>query len=295
MSVTVKAIVGATTYTISGGNPFYYVGMVGLGIAPTRRLKDRGPLQDGATDIGYRLDERLLNLVLLVVGSTPADMDTQRDTLKVILRPRSSTPVKLNITRDDGAIRQIDTYAVGLTDYSDTIPARLYDSQLVAIQLEAANPIWYNPALVNLTFETVVGGTEGFQIPMLVPWDQLPGDIIDATQTVAYAGDYKEYPVIVVTGPADDITITNVTTGEVLDFTNANIPAGDSWTIDLRYGYKDIINEAGASQLSALSAASNLGTWHLEPGDNDITISIPTGATTATSVSIRYYNRYVGL
>lgn len=295
MSVTVQAIVGATTYALSGGNPFYYIGMIGLGIAPTRRLKDRGPMQDGATDRGYRLDERMINLILFIEAANLAAADTHRDTLKTIFRPRTSTPVQLRVTRDDGVIRQIDCYPVGLTDYPDMLQERVGVSQRIIVQLEAANPVWYNPTLLNIVFETTVGGTEGFQVPVLIPWDQLAGNIINATQTIAYAGDYKEYPVIVITGPAGDITITNVMTGEILNFVAANIPAADNWTIDLRYGYKDVANLAGVSQLGALSAASALGTWHLDPGNNDITVAIPTGATTATNVSIRYYNRYIGL
>jgi len=295
------AIVGPTTYSLSGGNPFYRLQATGLGISNIRNIKQRGPFQDGATRRDFRLDERFLNLVFLLQGVTRAQADTYRDTLIEIFKPLTNTPCQIRVTRDDGVIKQIDTYAVGVLDLPETENERFAATQRVIVQLEAPNPIWYGPTLQNLGFTSVLGGSEGFQIPMMIPWVQQPGDYINATESFYYEGNWKEYPVIVITGPAIDAKITNLTTDEKIDFAGYTIAAGDTRTIDLRFGTKTVKDSNGVLKNNELTPDSNLGTFHLEPspgatgGINDIKVEILSGSTTATQVSLRYYNRYTHL
>ena len=78
MSVSIDAIVNSTTYALSGRDPYAFISLTGLGLPPVRRIKERGPLQHGATDVGFLLDERMLNLALLITGSTLAAVDGYR-------------------------------------------------------------------------------------------------------------------------------------------------------------------------------------------------------------------------
>lgn len=297
---TWEAVVGATTYSLSNGNPFWRLQATGLGMPPIRSIKQRGPFQDGSTRRDFRLDDRPLNLVLFFQAASLAQADSYRDLAVEIFKPLTNTPVKIRATRDDGAVRQLDTYAVGTMDLPDTEQDRFVTFQRILVQMEAPDPIWYDPTLNNLGFETVVGGTEGFQIPMMAPWDQQPGDIIDATQTVNYTGNWREHPVIVITGPATNPLIRNVTTGEEIEF-SGTIGVGDTRTIDLRYGTKTVRDGNGALKNSELTSGSALGTWHLAPapeaadGVNEIRVQILSGGTTATRVSMQFYNRYLHL
>lgn len=142
---TWQVIVNGTTYSLSDNNPFKLLGISGIGNAPVRRLDERGPFQDGSTDIGYRLDARLINLNIQILATSLSNADTHRDTLSAIFNPRNGQTIQLRCTRDDGAVRQIDCYAVNMVDMPAELSARSLAAQRVALQLKAPNPIWYNP------------------------------------------------------------------------------------------------------------------------------------------------------
>jgi len=296
MSVTVDWIVGANTYALSGREPYAFISLTGMGNPPVRRIKERGPQQHGATDVGFLLDERMLSLALLITGSTLELVDSYRDDLADMLKPSNSAG-KLRVTRDDGTVRQIDCHVATAVDFPNTLQERIGASQLVVVQFEAADPIWYDPALNNVIFD-ISDNTSGIEIPVAVPVLYANTTVLDAVESITYAGKWETFPIIYVTGPANDLVITNEATGKVLDFTGTNIAALDAYTIDLRYGYKTVTDAAGARQNAALTDASNLVDWSLAPspdapgGINDIRVEIASGLTAATLIRVEYYNRY---
>ena len=153
---TWQAIVGGTTYSLSDSNPFKILNISGIGNAPVRRLEERGPFQDGSTDVGYRLDARLINVLIQITGASLSATDGHRDTLSNIFNPRGGRTIYLRCTRDDGAVRQIDCYVVNMVDMPAELGQRDIASQRVAVQLKAPNPIWYNPTQVVTTFVPTV-------------------------------------------------------------------------------------------------------------------------------------------
>jgi len=295
---TWSAIKGAATYSLDDGNPFYFEGATGVGVPPSRRLFQQGPMQHGHTDKGFRYDPGYLFIALWFDGASLALADTARDLAAAIFKPQRTLAVKIHVVRDDGALRRIDTHTEGIVDLPAQRPDRLGSWQRFLVRLKAPDPLWYDPTLKNFPFVTTLTATEGFQIPMVAPFVQEAGDEIDATETIAYAGDEKEYPVIRITGPGNDAVITNVTTDEKLDFTGQSIPAGDFWEVDCRFDYKTVKNAAGEDVDGFLTDDSDLATFHLaaDPeaadGNNDIQVQVVSGATTATKVSIQYYDRY---
>lgn len=117
------------------------------------------------------------------------------------------------------------------------------------------------------------------------------------TSSIAYAGDVDSYPVITITGPLANPVITNITTGDVLDFTGGTVGTAEIWIIDTRYGRKSALSGT-TSVASYLSEDSDLSTFRLVPdplatgGTNTIAVE-STNAGTASSVVISYYNRYL--
>lgn len=113
---------------------------------------------------------------------------------------------------------------------------------------------------------------------------------------IAYSGDLPEYPVISITGPITNPSVTNTVTGETLDFGTISIGAGTTYVIDTRYEVKTV-KQGSTNKRGELTDDSDLGTWHLAPGPlapggtNLIQINgTATGA--ATNVQIVYYDRY---
>ena len=113
-------------------------------------------------------------------------------------------------------------------------------------------------------------------------------------KTINNAGNHPSFPTISITGPITDAVLTNVTTGEDLDFTGITIAGGDTRVIDCRYGYKTVKNAAGTNKIADLTAASDLATFHLEPGDNAFTL-VGTGTDANTQVTVRFNPRHIGI
>jgi hypothetical protein len=87
--------------------------------------------------------------------------------------------------------------------------------------------------------------------------------------------------------------ITNGATDDKIDFTGFTIGAGVTYTIDLRYGYKTVVDHLGANQISKLSTDSDLATWGLIAGENSIGV-VGTSITSATLISFQFNERFIG-
>ena len=133
------------------------------------------------------------------------------------------------------------------------------------------------------------------EVPLEIP-HPVGASTIDITQNVNYTGTWHSFPhKIRITGPITNPIVTNLTTDEVLDFTGITIAAGDYYDLDLRYGYKTVVDDDGVSVLDELTAASDLAAWHLKAETiNSIQVE-GTAVTVATKVEISYFTRYLGI
>lgn len=300
MTVELTAIRGNQTLNLFE-RPYHLVGHTGTGIPPLDRQEERGPFQNGVTDLGYRLNPRFINLVLLLEGETLADADTIRRNLVRFVRPLGSVPVRLRFKMDNGQFRQIDTFLSTELDFPNTADDRHGRFQRrVVLQMFAPDPLFYDPALQNLVFD-VTTGSSGFTVPMSVPLQVAASSSINAVQSVTYQGDEDEYPVLFVTGPATNLVITNESIGTKLDFTGVSIADGDTYRIDLRYGVKTVTDSTGDNKIADLTSDSDLSTWRLaaDPmaigGINNIRVQVATAVTAATRVRVEFYNRYLAV
>lgn len=143
---SIQAIVGTTVYNLNNGTSLWLEEADGLfDESPARRLTERGPEQHGHTDLGMRLDSRTITFRFNTRASSGAGLEANRDELRTIFQPTTSTPVKIRVTRDDGQVRQIDVHRTGNVG----IPLRKeerpgYLNRMV-VQVEAADPNWYDP------------------------------------------------------------------------------------------------------------------------------------------------------
>lgn len=296
MSYDVTVYRGATSYSLTSGAPYWCESITGLGLPPIRLLKERGPQQHGSTVVGYRLDERYLNLALMIAAATEELAAAYRDEVGEIFKPIDGVPISVRVTREDGTMRQIDTYSVGSIDLPNTRDGRMAGRQFFIAQLEAPDPIPYDPTLRNIVFDTAGGG--GYFVPWEVPFLYTTGDSIDTVFSLEYSGAWEVYPKIYVTGPATNLVITNETINKVLDFTGVTIAGGVTYEIDLRYGYKIITDHLGALQNGKLTDDSDLATWRIVPsplapgGINDIRVEVASDATIATQIRVEYYDRH---
>lgn len=292
---TLEAIVNNTTYNLSLGEPFALIDSDD-GMAPVQRITTQGPQQHGDTDIDFRLDALSWPLGLLMYASSIAEHYTNRKLALRIFRP-SRVPIQMRWTLDNGDVRQIDCHVNGKMTFGSR--ERRGFAQRFVVPLRAANPTFYDPDRKFVSFGIAVSGSVfGFPIGFAISFGEASS--IDTTKTIAYAGSWREYPVIEIAGPLTNPVITNLSTGDVLDLTGTTVALGDTYTIDCRPGYKSVKDAAGVNRIAALSDTSDLASFSLEAdpdvsgGLNDIRVT-GTSATSATQIYLRYYERYLGI
>ncbi|NLF16610.1 MAG: hypothetical protein GX595_05045, partial [Lentisphaerae bacterium] len=251
-------------HSLDDGTYATYIDDEGFDLAPLHRLTERGPLQHGETDRGFRLDPRVGTLVLqLPPAGDRSEAKTYRQALLGLFAP-GYAQLALRWTWDDGTMRQIDVHPTGLIgEHQASFNRR------VAVTLRAPDPTFYDPAGEAATF-ALGGGSDALEIPLEVPM-VVGASTIDASTAVVNDGDWLSYPHLIrITGPIEDVVITNETTGEKLDFTGVTLGGGEYIDIDLRYGHKTVVDKDGANKIADLTEDSDLATWHLEPGANSI-------------------------
>ena len=256
-------------------------------MAPMQRITQRGPLQQGDTDVGYRLDPRIIQLPLLVEAMTMDAGYTARKGLLKIFTPANGAGI-LRVTTDlyDRAILVVP---MGGLDFNQD-PQSGYHIRTV-VQLRAADPTWYDPTIVNAAQTPTITGTPT-PVPLTIPWTA-GSSSINSTLNFTYDGDFISYPIISATGPITNLLITHTTTGYAIGV-SGTIPAGDTWTFDLRYGQKTVTDQTGTNEIANLTSGSSLADFAIILGANTITVS-GTTTTSASTVNITYYTRYTGV
>lgn len=275
-----------TTYNIANGTYCqlqYPNGISGIGLPPITRDLQRHPNIEGALDHGYTLEAREMMLNLYYNVSSAAAADARRDAIYKIFRPFQD-PLRLKVTRDDGAIRQLDVHTVGMLDLS--MSDRVGYDQGFNVRLLAPNPIWYEPNQYTATIT-----------PSATSW----------LSNLVYTGEWEEYPVIkvygAVTGFSMSSTITTASDTVTYSTGVLSVSAGDVFTFDLRPGYKTLKNSAGVSQLGSGTAQNTFDFifgFRLFPdpiesgGANQLS-----GAYTTKDgnhkIEILYYRRFLGV
>ena len=299
MAYTITYTVGGTSLVLNGydatlGMTVSYLGDQGFGMAPLHRITQRGPLQQGDSDIDFRLDPRVLQIPVFIDATTIDQHYAARARLLAVFTP--SNVVGTLTVATASFSRSIDCYVLGGLSFD--VDAKAGYAVRAVIQLRAADPTWYDSTPVTLTLTPSIAGT-AFAIPMAIPLTMGTASI-NSTTTVTYAGTWLSYPIITAVGPITGLTITNNSTGQVISLGSVAIPAGTTYVFDLRYGYKTVKTTAGVNKIADVTAGSNLATWAIVSaptatgGVNSLSVTSSASSSPA-EVAISYYTRYIGI
>lgn len=294
---TLEAIVAGEVFDLSDRARRWHLGNDGWGLPPVDNYTERGPQQHGATFDRFLISPRPVQLDLLTDGDDEDDYWTTREELEYIFAPRDSG-LTLRWTYPKG-IRQLDCYYQGGLTLPSTERFGV-TTQRSTVKLVANNPFFYDPEATSIPFG-LSGGSGAFNVPLAIPWN-IGSSVLDQTVSVAYAGTWDAYPIILIYGPITNPIITNLATGDLLDFTGHAVSVGDYYTIDTRYGYKRVYRNGSTSdnRINELTQASDLSTFRLArkpeaPGGiNGIRVQ-GSGVTEATQVYLTYNTQYIGL
>ena len=292
MSYAITYTVGASTFNLNGydavtGLTFGYLGDQGFGLAPMHRITQRGPMQNGDSDVDFRLDPRIMQIPLFVATTSVDEHYTARGRLLSVFSPSNTVGVVTVTT--SAWTRSINVKVLGGMSF-DTDPQVGYALRAV-IQLRADDPTWYDAEPHVIAGSAGIAGT-ATAYPVIYPRTYGTANI-NATTTYTYDGTWQAYPVITALGPITGLVITNNTTGQVIT-TTGSIAAGRTYTYDLRYGKKTVYDDLGNNQIATVAASSNLATWAIVVGINSISIAASASSSPA-AVAITYNTRYIGI
>lgn len=268
---------GGVTYNLSDRTKYIHIGNDGFGLPEFERFMDTGPLQEGATDRGFKLNPRKIQLVLNMVATTALEYWQRREELIKMFTPYAA-PFTLKFTTPVRTY-YIDCYTEGGLTFTSS-EKQGYVGHRATIQLIAPDPTLYS--IPNVT-QTLLSGTQS-----------LPRET-----NFSYTGGYKMFPVITIKGNITNPTITSydelgnahaVTITRVISTGSTN-----DVTIDTTYGVKSVkVN--GSSILSDVSGDLSTIAIFPRPVLNTARFIVNGSSTNAnTLVTLQYTPRYIGV
>lgn len=292
MTPTISVIVDGVEHALSEIGSL--IAHDGWGMAPLHRLESRGSEQHGLIDEGYRLDARLADLVFRLPGGTLDDLYAQREAALRLFSPLA--PIILKWSLGSG-VRYIDCEYYG--DLSMDWSADDWAAPKLAVTLRAADPTFYDPAAVAVTF-VLGGGSDTGAVPTPVPTG-VGASSIDASQAITYPGTWQALPELIrVTGPITNFVLSNEITGDAIRAkSGVSIGAGHYYDIDPRYGEATVLDDTGANVISNLQDDDDLTVFHLAaapeaPGGVNVLRLTGSGVNSATKLELTYFVRYLG-
>jgi len=270
-----------------------------LGAPPTEFITRRGYKQDGSTEVDFLLQNRSISVELWHSGE--CDRQTywdNRAALHEFLRPNRNGPLTFTLRTPNGDLRSIIVRA----DPGMVFPPTEQSNNNWALQEQfdfiAFDPTFFNAEL-NADALSVDTQTE-LVFPITFPISFCTSGIFLTTGNIAYAGTWKSYPTITLTGPYTRAVITNQQTGVVI-FMSVAILEGEERIINLTPGAQSITDQDGNNKFSDLGAGSNLINFNLRPdpevagGIQEITIQMVDGVNGTSGASLSYYERFFAL
>ncbi len=272
-------ITALNTYHLNDLSNLVLNSIDGLGMPPNHRISQRSSRQHGVSDLGFRLDPRIISLHMTLRASTPTEYYADRNSLLEIFRP-SDIAYKLNIAIPDGANpalnRQIDCFLLKGPSFDTAKRKGL--AQDFEIELIAPDPTFYDPAEAEATAD-------------------LDSNVSQVDLSISTAGTWLSYPTIEIVGPMEDPCLDSLTTGEELHLIY-HVSAGETVTIDCRFGFKTVINNIAANLIDKLSDDSDLATFHIDHeavADNVIRTYATFQAGQHGHITVKHFDRFIGI
>jgi len=285
-----------------------WVNVAGLMMPPMLHRTQAAPFQHGATWLATVLQPRDIILNWFSRTCDRRAMFDLRDAFSRVINPHLG-PFTWRTFLPDGRIRELRNviYDSGLGTELETVNEEPNFFRAVT-RFIAEDPVWWGDDHAQTEAPGVSTGI-AFIFPLNPglagnrDFDTLEfgggGSLASRTFSITYDGSWPAYPVIQILGPADDMLLTNNTTGEKLEL-DYEIADGETVTFDTRFGFKTVESDTAGNIVGYLTTDSDLTTFHLEidpvatDGLNSFTLSA--GNTTAsTRLTIRWEDRYLAI
>lgn len=272
-------------------SPWFILQEDGFGMPPIEYVTQRGPFQHGETVKEMWLRPRTIQILVRREACNRPEYATLRDSLIDYLRPNRGghvvTPGLLRKYKANGGVREWFVYPTEGPSFPSHEPDK-WDQWAIqdTIRFTAYDPVARDPTPHTLTYAATGGTASTFPITFPLSFASF-----GSSGPLAYAGTWDTFPTVVINGPATGALIRNLTTNEELNLSYA-IPSGRVVTITLDYGNKKVLLDDGTNLIGYMTTGSAVGTFHLQPGLNDLQI-YASGTSAITSIILSWYDRYI--
>ena len=280
----------------------FVISFSGFGTPPIEYIKQRGPFQDGESVKGFFLRPRIIQMLLRQnFPDRDAWWNGRASILNEIRPNRQATatavvPGTLRMVLTDGSVRDLSVFIQEGPRFEPR-QVNQWDewSWQEILRFVAHDPIVFDPSLITFSFTITLD--DNLIFPITFPIQFGSGDV-NITSNINYTGTWLSLPIIVITGPLEDVRIDNLTTGEKLQL-SADINPGQIVTIDTTYGVKTVTDNFGNNLIGILTGDSDLATFHIAPdpeaplGVNNMRLQ-GKHPSAATKVQIQYFTRFYG-
>lgn len=272
-----------TEYSISD-NHLIISGSEGRFMPPVQFIEEEVPFQPGARLRDVRIGVKEFDLPIYVDGASESETRSKIRNLLRLFNPLKGDG-KIRITAPDGSQREINCRYSGGLEISERKDSKIGNLQAVVFVFRAFDPYWYDTSTQVRTFTTGQTATFFPLFPL-----RLSSSTVFADITINNNGDIETWPEWIIKGPASDIILRNLTTGEITHL-ETSLDEGETLTIATKPGAKTIKKGDGTNLFGTLTNISSI--WALVDGNNSVRIEMA-GANSNSSVQLSYRNRYWG-
>jgi hypothetical protein len=251
-------------------------GMSGRGAPPVSISSRAVTGRPGSVRIAARHLERRIHIPLLLTGSPGAVRALARGWAKQLNTVPGVGTLRFALV--DGQQRQISASVAGGMELEEDVGSYAASS----IEFVAHDPFFEDGAISTAS---AVGGAPRLFFPGFPL--QLSSSELAVALVVNNDGDDDVWPIITITGPATDPSVT-LSGGRKLALTGV-VAAGATVTLDARPGAKTVVNQSGTSLYGSLTSAQ----WfRLPTGPSRVDLQA-IGTTAATAIAMQWRRRWL--
>ncbi|MCX5000984.1 phage distal tail protein [Streptomyces longwoodensis] len=248
--------------------------ITGLGRPPVRDSDVDQPSSDGQfAGPDYWAGRQVqIDAAIRIPGDPEACYDTiatlQSATDPAAVRLVGGQGMTLRLKRPGAPIKRLTVRCRKLDPESEQI---IHGYVPLDMEFLAHDPTLYadEETTTELPLGWLTGG--GFAAPIVAPIFVQDGTVAaDRPGWVTNAGDADAWPVIRITGPCSNVTITHADSGRTLALPTLTLGVGRWVEIDTRPGYRTVTWDNGGNASTYLSPASRLDEFSLPPGQSEM-------------------------
>ncbi|MFF0009580.1 hypothetical protein ACFYQT_40000 [Streptomyces tibetensis] len=283
---------------IGAGTSVQVIETTGLGRPPVRESDVDQPSMDGQfAGPDYWAGRQIQFDAAIKIPGDPAACHDMVATLQAVTDAAAARLVggqglALRIKRPGRPVKQLTVRARKLDpEYGKVIHGYVP----LDIELLAHDPTFYadEPSTTELPLGWLTGG--GFAAPVTAPIYVQDGTVAaDRPGWVTNQGTADAWPIMRITGPCANVTITHVVSGRSLTLPTLSLAAGRWVEIDTRPGYRTVTWDNGGNASTYLSPASRIDLFSLPPGQSEMRWTAFDG-TNSARLRVTWRDAYIAL